>query len=56
MPLSGALVRIELLSESGQPLQVEMPHSRFRERAVAPDDDVFVTLVNARIFPEEQEK
>ncbi|HUJ20198.1 MAG TPA: TOBE-like domain-containing protein [Bryobacteraceae bacterium] len=53
---AGASVRIELLAESGEALQVEMPHSRFRERAVAPQDDVFVTLSNARIFLEELKK
>jgi sulfate transport system ATP-binding protein len=52
---AGAQVRIEVLSDNGQSLQVEMPHSRFRERAVAVHDDVFVTLLNARIFLEEQE-
>ncbi|MGA3043433.1 MAG: TOBE-like domain-containing protein, partial [Bryobacteraceae bacterium] len=33
---AGAQVRIELNSENGEPMQVEMPHSRFRERSVAP--------------------
>ena len=52
---AGAQVRIEVVSENGQSLQVEMPHGRFRERAVAPHDDVFVTLLNSRIFLEKQE-
>jgi len=51
---AGAQVRIELVSENGQPLQVEMPHSRFRERAVSRNEDVFVTLLNARVFLAEQ--
>jgi len=51
---AGAQVRIELSSENGEVLQVEMPHSRFRERAVAPRDDVYVTLLDSRIFLEEQ--
>lgn len=51
---AGAQVRIELSSENGEALHVEMPHSRFRERAVAPQDDVFVTLLDSRIFLEAQ--
>jgi sulfate/thiosulfate transport system ATP-binding protein len=51
---AGAQVRIELATENGQTMHVEMPHSRFRERTVAPNDEVFVTLLNARIFLEEQ--
>ena len=53
---AGAQVRIELNSENGETMQVEMPHSRFRERAVAPQDEVFVTFLDARIFLEEQKQ
>jgi hypothetical protein len=53
---AGAQVRIELNSESGQTMQVEMPHSRFRERIVAPQDEVFVTFLDPRIFLEEQKQ
>jgi hypothetical protein len=53
---AGAQVRIELNSESGQSMQVEMPHSRFRERAVALEDEVFVTFLEPRVFLEEQKK
>ena len=53
---AGAQVRIELNSENGEPMQVEMPHSRFRERSVAPQDEVFVTFLDARIFLEEQKR
>ena len=52
--LAGAQVRIELHSENGETMHVEMPHSRFRERAVSPHDDVFVTLLDSRIFLAEQ--
>jgi len=51
---AGAQVRIELSSESGQTMHVEMPHSRFRERTVAPQEDVYVTLLDSRIFLENQ--
>jgi hypothetical protein len=37
-------------------MQVEMPHSRFRERIVAPQDEVFVTFLDPRIFLEEQKQ
>ncbi|MFN7992367.1 MAG: TOBE-like domain-containing protein [Bryobacteraceae bacterium] len=47
---AGAQVRIELRSEGGEVLHVEMPHNRFRERTVAPRDQVFVTLLDSRIF------
>ncbi len=53
---AGAQVRIELDSESGETMHVEMPHSRFRERAVAPQDEVFVTFLDARVFLEEQKQ
>ena len=52
--LAGAQVRIELNSEHGETMHVEMPHSRFREKSVAPQDDVFVTLLDSRIFLAEQ--
>ncbi len=51
---AGAQVRIELSAESGETMQVEMPHSRFRERTVAPQDEVFVTFLDSRIFLEDQ--
>ena len=51
---AGAQVRIELSSEGGETVHVEMPHSRFRERAVAPQDEVFVTLLDSRIFLEQK--
>lgn len=51
---AGAQVRIELAAESGETMHVEMPHSRFREHAVAPQDDVYVTLLESRIFLEQQ--
>jgi len=51
---AGAQVRIELNSEGGETVHVEMPHSRFRERSVAPQDEVFVTLLDSRIFLEQK--
>ena len=52
---AGAQVRIELNSERGETLHVEMPHARFRERAVAPKDEVFVSFLDARVFLEERQ-
>lgn len=53
---AGAQVRIELDSENGESMHVEMSHSRFREQAVAPNDEVFVTFLDARVFLEEQKQ
>ena len=50
---AGAQVRLELVTENGETMHVEMPHSRFREKTVSLNDQVFVTLLNARIFLEE---
>lgn len=50
---AGSQVRVELQSENGTPVNVEMPHSRFRERSVSVDDEVFVTLLDSRIFLED---
>ena len=53
---AGAQVRIELNSESGQTMHVEMPHARFRERSVAPKDEVFVSFLDGRVFFEERKQ
>ncbi len=50
---AGSQVRIELHGENGSTLNVEMPHGRFRERSVAVGDEVFVTLLDSRVFVEE---
>jgi sulfate/thiosulfate transport system ATP-binding protein len=50
---AGPRVRVELRSEAGDLLQVEMPHAEFREREIGRDDDVFVQLRDARIFTED---
>lgn len=49
---AGSLVRLELMGEHGETVNVEMPHSRFRERAVELRQEVFVTLMDSRVFME----
>ena len=50
---AGALVKIEVLSESGETVNVEIPHERFREVAVKQNDVVFVSMRDARVFLED---
>ena len=47
---AGSQVRIELKTESGSAVNVEMPHDRFRQRPVSLDEDVFVSVLDARVF------
>jgi sulfate transport system ATP-binding protein len=50
---AGPQVRVELRSENGDTLRLEMAHPEFRERGITPGDDVFVSLRDARIFTED---
>jgi sulfate transport system ATP-binding protein len=47
---AGSSVRIELHGEHGETVNVEMPHARFRERGVELQQNVFVTLLDSRVF------
>jgi hypothetical protein len=51
--MAGPQVRVELLADSGEEVTVEMSHARFRESGVNPNDQVFVSLRDARIFTED---
>jgi sulfate/thiosulfate transport system ATP-binding protein len=50
---AGALVKIEVLTDAGETVNVEMPHERFRSAPVKKDDVVFVSLRDARVFFED---
>jgi sulfate transport system ATP-binding protein len=50
---AGPSVKIELTSETGEPIIVEMPHERYREIPVQPQEQVFVSLRDAKIFLED---
>jgi len=50
---AGPVVRVDLRTENGEAIQVEMPHSEFRDRGIAKGDDVFVALRGARVFLED---
>jgi sulfate transport system ATP-binding protein len=50
---AGPHVKIELWSETGQEVQVEMSHDRFREQPVAVGDEVFVSPRDLRVFVED---
>ncbi|SIQ46630.1 sulfate transport system ATP-binding protein [Alkalispirochaeta americana] len=47
---AGALVRIELRTEKGEPLMAEISHDKFREDIFRPDSLVFAELKRARVF------
>ncbi|HEY5998971.1 MAG TPA: TOBE-like domain-containing protein [bacterium] len=47
---AGSVVKIELRSRSGQALNVELPHERFRELGVQPGQDLLVAVREARVF------
>jgi sulfate/thiosulfate transport system ATP-binding protein len=50
---AGPQVRVELLAETGESVTVEMPHERFRATQVVPEDRVYVSLRDSRIFMED---
>jgi sulfate transport system ATP-binding protein len=50
---AGPVVRIELASDTDQPIYVEMSHDRFRQEPRAVGDEVYVTPRNSRLFVEE---
>ncbi len=50
---AGPLVKVELASETGEPVHVEMSHDRFREKPFAVGDEVFVTPRDSRVFVED---
>lgn len=45
-----AMVRLDMITEWGEPLQVELSHEKFAELGLAPDCEVFVSPTDARIF------
>lgn len=47
---AGALVKIEVLTDARETVNIEMPHERFRAAPVKKDDVVFVSLRDARVF------
>jgi sulfate transport system ATP-binding protein len=50
---AGPLVKVELISEGGQEVQVEMSHERFRNQPVVVGDEVFVSPRDLRVFVED---
>jgi sulfate transport system ATP-binding protein len=50
---AGASVKIEVLSDTGENVNIEMAHERFRSMSVKKDDIVFVSLRDAKVFPED---
>jgi sulfate transport system ATP-binding protein len=47
---AGSLVKVELRAGSGQALNVELPHERFRELRLQPGQDLLVAVREARVF------
>ncbi len=50
---AGPVVKVELTSETGDPILAEMSHERLRELKLAVNEEVYVTLKEARIFHED---
>jgi sulfate transport system ATP-binding protein len=50
---AGPQVKVELESETGEPVSVETSHAQFGELRVSSGDQVFVSLRDARIFTED---
>jgi len=50
---AGSVVKIELRARSGQALDVELPHERFRELGIRPGQDLLVAVREARVFVDE---
>ena len=50
---AGPQVRVELRTENGEPLVVEIGHAQFRDASVGLGDWVFVSVRDARIFTED---
>jgi hypothetical protein len=44
---------VELVAETGEAVVVEMSHAQFRQAPVTLQDQVFVSLRDARIFTED---
>jgi len=51
--LAGPVVKVELLSDLGEPIQVEMPHDRYRAAPIQAGHEVYVTPRGARMFGED---
>jgi sulfate transport system ATP-binding protein len=47
---AGPVVRVELTSEQGEPITVELTHDRYRDLAIRACDQVFVKVRDARVF------
>ncbi|GMW01198.1 MAG: sulfate/thiosulfate import ATP-binding protein CysA [Candidatus Hydrogenedentota bacterium] len=50
---AGPMVRLQLLTESGDPVLAEMSHDRFAALRIQTGDRVFLKLHNARVFAED---
>jgi sulfate/thiosulfate transport system ATP-binding protein len=50
---AGPQVKVELLSLTGEAVNVELAHDRYREMKIAPGDRVYVSPREARVFTED---
>ncbi len=50
---AGAQVKVDLLCETGEQVNVHMAHERFREMQLSPDEDVFLSMRDGRVFVED---
>jgi sulfate transport system ATP-binding protein len=50
---AGAVVKVEVTTEEGEAILVELPHDRFRQSGIATGEQVFVRVKDARVFVED---
>ena len=46
-------MKVELVSEAGEEVIVDLPHEKFHELAIHKDDFVFVSMKDSRVFVED---
>jgi sulfate/thiosulfate transport system ATP-binding protein len=51
---AGSVVRVDLVTDWGDPVHVELPHDRYRMLGLKKDDRVFVIPKEKRVFTEQQ--
>jgi sulfate transport system ATP-binding protein len=51
--LAGSQARLEVVCETGEAVMVELPHDRVAELGMRVDDEVYVTVREARVFIED---
>ena len=51
---AGSIVKIEAVTTSGSPVQIEMPHARWRELKLHKGADVFIHVKDMKVFAQDE--